>query len=276
MPAIIVTILFLLVIGFSPAAVADTKAQTLMNNYQQHEAASNAEVSSVKALIKSYFPDEGGSLIYGTAQVPMDRHNSLVFNKRIAEKGKTVQDKQQDEQETKVSDVKDFPVVLCSYLLRGQVEGVIRSYAKRYGFPMETYQKDWPGIREQAQELILEMVPAIQRLRPQQVIETDDVGEYQLKEVKRGSYCIFGYLITNEKAMYWLEDIESDGRAPQHFDFLRDNAIVLWEKNKVAPSAHATRMGPEARPSKSAQSPQSPQPPQPPQPPKRLVKPPDP
>jgi hypothetical protein len=242
------TVLFTAGIILPSFAESTTKAQALMNKYQQQQAASQAEVASIKALVKSYFPDEGGSYIFGTAQVAIDRHNSLVFRKAFAEEdgGKSTAEKTEN-QKTKASDVRDFPVVLCAYTLRNQINGVIQNYAKRYGFPMSTYQKDWPGIREQAKELILDMEHAMARNEYLRTTETNDAGEFELKEVKRGSYCMFGYLITNDKAMYWLEDIDSDGLAPMRFDFLRDNAIFLWEKNKAAPAASATRMGAAAK-----------------------------
>lgn len=209
--------------------------KAITEGYKNHQAAINGEIESIKALIRSLLPEEN-SYIYGTAQCPIDRTNSLVFNKSISEPqgGKTEKDAP-DNGKTKVSDLRDFPVVLCSSEVKPEIDKVIYSYARQYGFNTDDYLTNWPGIREQAKELILNMVPVVNRLSPQ-IEETNDHGEFEMKDVRKGDYYVFGYLITSSVAMYWLQHVPINSRNPVRVDFLRDNAVILWEKNKVAPT----------------------------------------
>jgi tetratricopeptide (TPR) repeat protein len=209
--------------------------QGITEAHKNHQAAVGGEIEAIKALIRSLLPEEN-SYIYGTAQCPIDRTDSLVFNKSIREpQGGKTEKEAPETGKTKVSDLKGFPVVLCSSQVKLEIDGVIASYARQYGFNTEDYLKNWPGIREQAAELILNMVPVVNRLSPR-IEETNNHGEFEMKEVKKGDYYVFGYLVTSSVAMYWLQRVPITGRGPFRVDFLRDNAIILWEKNKVAPT----------------------------------------
>lgn len=224
-----------------------SKYQRVVFGHQQAKASENAEFSAISALVRNLlvtmFPDEGGSYIFGTAQVGLDRTNSLVFNRKIAEVGKTEKEGGKSDSKVKVSELRDFQVVLCKGDARPYVNAAIARYARRYGFSMADYQVSWPGIREQAKELILDMESVVKELAPK-VTETNDNGEFEFKDVKKGPYSLFGFLITKDKAMYWIETIEASGKTPVRYDFLRDNATYLWEKNKAAPKSSATQMTP--------------------------------
>lgn len=220
---------------FQTLPMISATSSGVIDGYKNHKASTQGEIDAVRALMKSLMPDDN-SYVYGTAQCPLDRTNSLVFNKSITEApqgGKT--EKEQHRGKSEISDVRDFPVVLCSARVQPEIDSLISQYAQKYGFARFDYLKTWPGIREQAKELILDMVPVVNRLSPR-IEETNDHGEFEMKDVPKGDYYLFGYLVTSSVAMYWLQHVPINSRVPFRVDFLRDNAVILWEKNKIAPS----------------------------------------
>lgn len=202
-----------------------------------------AEISALAALFKNLperiipKPPAGTASVYGTAQLPQDIKEIITITKKYSD---TEEVQRQEVQESKkIKDAPALEVALCTFKVHDEIANRIRTFANKYGFDIDKgFCKSWPGIKQQASELLTDMSDAVVNNLAMPLVETDHAGEFQIKNVPEGKYFLYCSMLTKDEASCWLIPVTLKKGKPTRIDILLDNKTsTLWEKNRANPTA---------------------------------------
>jgi tetratricopeptide (TPR) repeat protein len=222
------------------------ETESIINYYKAIDAYREAVIKSVTADLKKILTKlceqpklaipPGIANIVGTVQVALDRTDSRLITKTLSET-ETKSEVSTTNRTDKAVDLENFEICLCTSDVSDAIDRTIEAIGKAnyISDPLSTLGKNWPGIREQALELLVAMGDTAIKHKVR-LVETNSLGEYQIKDVPKGKYVLYAQLVTKKEAIYWQIPITIDQPDSIRIDFLNDNVkTILWQKNKQTP-----------------------------------------